>query len=670
MSQQESLDGQQPSADADLPDLKSLLPPPPPPDPAVAASGALIRRACARLGLTLPDVGRDSTVALVILADPTWAGPVRDAWRRDVQGGEYPDDGDRGWLSSDPKWVTWTPEAQGRRIGARREEDCFAEALGAAKHCVGIATAPGLLPPDLVQAADVTLHLGRPTPEDIRDVATVLGAGDPAPMLTADEAAAVTPRILRLARRPGQDAGAYLLKLREVLGRETSAKASTPPVPAGSPREAPTLDRLFGMDEAVAWGRQLARDLGEFAAGRIPWSSVDRGVLLSGPPGTGKTLFARALASTCGVRLVSGSYASWLGTGGAHQGEMLRNMRNTFKEARDAGRAILFIDEVDAFPNRATVHHQYRDWEVQVVNALLAELDGVEAREGVVVVAACNLPDLLDPALTRSGRLDRHIRITLPDRDSLARILREHLRADLLGEDLSGVALAATGMTGADAERVVRGARRRAREDGRAMLVADLLDEVCGADAGADEEAHLRAVHEAGHAVAVSLLRPGHLRAVSLVPNGGSVEADKGHSLTPATVRLLLVEILAGRAAEQVVFGTPSSGAGGSPTSDLARATQLATIAGGALGFEEEAIGLAWRGPPDPAAAPRLLRDNPDLAVRVREALAAAHAEALEMMRRNRPALEAVADELMRRRFLDGPEAEGLVRRHRREAAR
>jgi cell division protease FtsH len=139
----------------------------------------------------------------------------------------------------------------------------------------------------------------------------------------------------------------------------------------------------------------------------------------------------------------------------------------SFAQAREktavAGGAILFIDEVDSFPNRETLTHHYKDYEIQVVNALLAEIDGVEGRRGVVLLAACNHPHLLDPALVRSGRLDRHIRISLPDQAALARILREHLGKDFGGESLQEAALAAAGASGADCEPFVRGARRRAR---------------------------------------------------------------------------------------------------------------------------------------------------------------------------------------------------------------
>ncbi len=418
-----------------------------------------------------------------------------------------------------------------------------------------------------------------------------------------------------------------------------------------SPRDAPTPDRRHGMDEAVAWGMAVARDLEGFKAGRLPWSAVDRGCLLSGPPGCGKTLFARALAASCGVPLVTGSYGEWHGSGEAQQGSFLKAMRKTFETARSHPACILFVDEIDSFPDRATVTHRQASYEIQVVNSLLSEIDGASVHHGTVLVGACNHPEKLDPALVRSGRLDRHVRIGLPDRRALVAILREHLGTDLVDDDLSAAALVATGSSGADCERLVRGARRRARSGGRAMVRSDLLDEIGGTDARSLEGQRLAAVHEAGHAVAACILWPGRLRMVTLRGDDGgggfTAMTSPSYSLVrPADLRDRLVLLLAGRASEEEVFGTASSGAGGSADSDLARATGIAVTASAAFGLDE-VCGLVWRGMPEPHLLPGMLAADPALAGRVRIQLDEAYAAARDLVWSH----------------LDAPEVEAIVAR-------
>lgn len=655
-----------------------------PEDPARVAAGLMLERALAAIGASFEIVGRDGTVCSVLVPAHVqrssqctgWAEIVREEWRIRARGGERCNDrgGRRSWTdpqtsrAGSPGWAAWAPDdALDRAL--RDDDDAFSKAVWKGVHCLGVAADLSLLPVDLVQAADYRLILPLLTRADLAAVTRRLCGRKPACPLPDDEAAAATPRLLRLARRPGQTANAYLAKLRDLMVREQAALAAT--TAADSPRTAPALDRLHGLDEATAWGRALARDLVAYRAGTLPWSAVDRGCLLSGPPGTGKTLFARSLATTCGVPMISGSYGQWLGTGG-HQGDMLRAMRRSFGDARAQAPSLLFIDEVDSFPDRARVTHRYREWDVQVVNALLAEIDGVQGREGVVLLAACNHADRLDPALVRSGRLDRQIHVGLPDRRSLQRILREHLGADLAGEDLSGAALAAAGLSGADCERVVRGARRRARQADRPVLLLDLLTEIGGDDGRNAADLRLAAVHEAGHAVAVCVLDPGGLGFVSLQEAGSiggrtSVAASSG-VLRPGDVHRRLIVLLAGRAAEEEILGVPSSGAGGGPQSDLAKATGLAALAVASLGLDGE-VGLTWRGTPDPLTLPSLLASNPVVAARVQAHLGGAYTDARDLVHARRAAVEALARVLIERRTLDGGEAAAIVAGHPVEAA-
>ena len=184
-------------------------------------------------------------------------------------------------------------------------------------------------------------------------------------------------------------------------------------VPKPKDVSGPTLDDLHGLGEAGEWGRELATDLADWKAGKIGWEDVDRGILLSGPPGTGKTTFAGALARTCGVHLVLGSLGRWQAKG--HLGDLLKAMRAAFDEARKNAPSIIFLDEIDAFGDREKFSDHNAQYNTEVVAALLECIDGVEGREGVVVVGACNRPHRLDAALVRAGRLDRHVRIPLPD---------------------------------------------------------------------------------------------------------------------------------------------------------------------------------------------------------------------------------------------------------------
>lgn len=339
-------------------------------------------------------------------------------------------------------------------------------------------------------------------------------------------------------------------------------------------------------------------------------------------------------------------------------------MRNTFSEAKRKAPSILFIDEIDAFPNRSTVTHAWAHWEIQIVNSLLELIDGDAGREGVVVVGACNQPHLLDPALVRAGRLDKHFQIGLPDRAGLERIVREHLARDIPGEQLSGVALSLVGSTGADVERIVRGARVRARKAARAMVLDDLLIEVGGADGRTPEELWRAAVHEAGHAVALYEYAPGTLMAVTLHATGdrggGTVAVRPGGPFLVEDVARGLVCMLAGRAAEQALLGEASSGSGGGPDSDLASATLAAAISASAAGFST-VQGLVWSGIPTAATLPGMLERSPTLAGEVKRALGEAYETALELVSGRKHRLKALAAALMESRALDQADVHAIL---------
>ncbi len=636
-------------------------------DPAVIVAQQMLARGMEALPAGSIAVGAPGSIAVVHTPDAEWTEAASEAWETLVREGT-PAHGEDGHWRRDSTWIAFVRTGEGTpRSKPDPDDRLLPKAMMEGRAVVGFSPDPDLLlPRDLVQAADIRIAMPPPTPDDAAAAARSRSGIAPQTRLTEAEAAALTPRLLRLACRPNQDADGYILKLSALLFCEAVDQAQATAAVA-TPRDEPTLHRLHGMDEAVAWGLDLASDLRDYVAGRLPWSGVGgQACLLSGPPGCGKSLFARALATTCGVPLITGSYGQWHSSGEAHQGHFLKAMRATFAEARK-GPSILFVDEVDSFPNRATLRHSHADYMIQVVNALLAEIDGVEGREGVVILAACNHPEMLDPALVRSGRLDRHIRIGLPDRRGLARIFREHLSGDLPGEPLAAVALAAAGSTGADVERIVRGARGRSRKAARPMGLSDLMAEIDGGDRRTEVELRTTAVHEAGHAVAFCVLLPGCLEAVTLQATGnhggGIVSSRSNANPGRRDLHRYMTCVLAGRAAEEVVLGTPSSGCGGSADSDLAEATLTATRATSCLGLGDH-LGLVWSGVPDAARLPDILQGDPGLRDEVRAMLDAAYAEALVLMERRRAALDALAVALLQRRALDSEEVAAIVARH------
>jgi cell division protease FtsH len=166
--------------------------------------------------------------------------------------------------------------------------------------------------------------------------------------------------------------------------------------------EGPRLSDLHGMAAAKAWGEALAQDLADYRAGRIPWSEVDPGALLHGEPGTGKTMFAKALAATCRVPLIATSYAEWQRAKAGHLGDVLGAMHAVFARARRYAPCILFIDEIEAVTSREARGGNER-WYTGIITALNEELAGIASREGVVVIAAANYPDRIDPARCAPG---------------------------------------------------------------------------------------------------------------------------------------------------------------------------------------------------------------------------------------------------------------------------
>ena len=334
-----------------------------------------------------------------------------------------------------------------------------------------------------------------------------------------------------------------------------------------------------------------------------------RGVLMAGPPGTGKTLLARAVAGEAHVPFfsVSGSgfVEMFVGLGAAR-------VRDLFEQARTRAPAIMFIDEIDALGTRRdSGGFAGSDEREQTLNQLLAEMDGFEESGGVVVLAATNRPDALDPALRRPGRFDREVIVPLPDRAERSAILAAHARGKNLGPDtdLDQVAAATPGFSGADLANLVNEAAVTAVRSGRTILTAADFDAardrvLLGTRRSsplAPGELATVAIHEAGHAL-VATLSP-HADPVTRVTVLGAGQALGLTETLPADDRRLygeryladtLAVRLGGRAAERLIRGEASTGA----ADDLASATALATQMVREFGLSEAIGPVSYSGPP------------------------------------------------------------------------
>lgn len=423
------------------------------------------------------------------------------------------------------------------------------------------------------------------------------------------------------------------------------------------------LSEIHGMAEARAWADDAIADLAAWRRGEISWDAVSSAVMLAGPPGVGKTLFAEAFArsalgkdSKSGIPLIVCSYYSWQAEG--HLGDFLAAMRRDFATARAKTPAVILLEECDSFVDRRGVKHSHSDYVRNCVNALLEEVDGVRRREGVFLIGCTNQVEACDPALLRAGRFENVVRIGPPDPDELEKIFRVRLKGDLVAADISAVVASAAGMTGADAERAVKDARRQARRDDRELRLGDLRRAVVGDDDLSDEQRWRTSIHEAGHAV-VDVLRFG---ADGVVANTTCTDRRLGMSMrtnrqvfegTASDYRSRIQVLLAGRAAEEVLLGEASHGA----QADLAEATRLSCAMLGSLGLSGPSP-LTHLG--DPRRADEFLRYT-DIRAAVGVELAEADRTCHELLEVNQTALIAVARWLFERSSVVGAEIAALL---------
>ena len=411
--------------------------------------------------------------------------------------------------------------------------------------------------------------------------------------------------------------------------------------------DGPWLEDIHGDTPALRAARQIVRDLRAWKTGSVAWADLTRTLLLYGPPGTGKSWIARAVGNSAGFAVVTGTFGQWQAAG--HLGDMLREMRRTFAEARTKAPSVLIIDEIDAVGSREDRDQHNRSYRTQVINAFLAEMDMIAREEGVVVVGTCNYPDTIDPAVLRAGRIDMKVSVPLPDVDTLYGVFRACL-PDWSESDLRDLAARAVGCSAADVDAVIRQARAAARGARRDLVIDDLRNVFrLTHDPSIDRRV---ALHECGHAIICTALDLGPVKRIYLDRDGGGgsvFDTTAKHGLLK-DMQNRMMQLMAGRAAERLVLGDVSVGAGGGPDSDLAMATAIAS------GIQMR-YGLGGHGPvwsTDPEA---LLARDPDALFRVRRELESAEKRATQILALHRPLLEEMAEALRATRDMDQAEA-------------
>ncbi|WP_082554357.1 ATP-dependent zinc metalloprotease FtsH [Aeromicrobium sp. Root495] len=434
-----------------------------------------------------------------------------------------------------------------------------------------------------------------------------------------------------------------------------------------------TFADVAGCDEAIEELGEIKEFLQEPAKFQAVGAKIPKGVLLYGPPGTGKTLLARAVAGEAGVPFysISGSdfVEMFVGVGASR-------VRDLFEQAKENAPAIVFIDEIDAVGrHRGTGMGGGHDEREQTLNQLLVEMDGFDVRGGVILIAATNRPDVLDPALLRPGRFDRQIGVEAPDLKGRETILKVHARGKPIGPDveLSNVARRTPGFSGADLANVLNEAALLTARNSAKVIDAAAIDEAIDrVMAGPQKRTRLMneherlvtAYHEGGHAlVAAALPESDPVHKITILPRGRALgytmvlpDEDK-YSQTRAELQGKLAYMMGGRAAEELVFHNPTTGAG----NDIEKATSLARAMVTQYGMSDK-LGAVKYGSDN--SQPFLGRDMghtrdyseavaATVDAEVSTLIGAAHQEAFDILDRNRDVLDALVVELLEKETLD-----------------
>ncbi len=433
------------------------------------------------------------------------------------------------------------------------------------------------------------------------------------------------------------------------------------------------FDDVAGEDEAKENLAEIVEYLHDPSKYKEIGASMPKGILLVGPPGTGKTMLAKAVAGEANVPFFSMSGSEFVEM---FVGMGASKVRDLFRQAKEKAPCIVFIDEIDAIGKKRDGQLGGNDEREQTLNQLLTEMDGFEGNNGVIILAATNRPESLDPALTRPGRFDRRVPVELPDLKGREAILKVHAKKIKVADDVdfNKVARMASGASGAELANIVNEAALRAVRDGRRFATqADLEESIEVVIAGyqkknaimTDHEKHIVAYHEIGHAlVAAKQTNSAPVQKITIVPRtsgalGYTMQVDEGDRvlMSREEIENKIATFTGGRAAEELVFGSVTTGA----ANDIEQATKLARAMITRYGMSDDFDMVALE-----TVTNRYLGGDASLACsaetqtqidrQVIELVKKQHAKALGILRENREKLDALAAFLYEKETITGEE--------------